>query len=83
MSLDLKRDREVRFQRSGGREFQSWGAEHLKALLPVVLRQAEGTVRWVEGEDLREWLWSGDVEKVRQIWRGKVVDGFDSIQKDF
>lgn len=40
--MDLKRDRVFRFRRSGGREFQSWGAERLKALLSVVLRQAEG-----------------------------------------
>ena len=39
---------------SGGSEFQSWGAEWLKALLPMVLRRAEGTVRWMAEEDLRE-----------------------------
>lgn len=27
--------------------------------------------------------WNGNVEQVRQIWRGKIVDGFESIQKDF
>ena len=26
---------------------------------------------------------SGNVEEIRQIWRGEVVDGFESIQKDF
>lgn len=38
---------------SGGCEFQRRGAEQLKALF-VVLRQAKGTVRWIEEEDLRE-----------------------------
>lgn len=26
---------------------------------------------------------SGNVEEVRQIWRSEVVDGFESVQKDF
>ena len=39
-------------QMSGGSEFQSWEAERLKALLPIVLRRAEGTERWREEEDL-------------------------------
>jgi hypothetical protein len=30
------------------------GAEWLKALLPMVVSWAEGTVRWMEDEDLRE-----------------------------
>uniref|UniRef100_UPI0037E88A1A interleukin-17 receptor A n=1 Tax=Semicossyphus pulcher TaxID=241346 RepID=UPI0037E88A1A len=34
--------RVVQFRRSGGREFQSWGAERLKALAPMVLRRAGG-----------------------------------------
>ena len=42
------------FLMSGGSEFQSWGAERLNALLPMVLRRAEGTERWREEEDLRE-----------------------------
>lgn len=29
-------------------------AERMKALLPVVVRRAEGLVRWMEEEDLRE-----------------------------
>ena len=39
---------------SGGSEFQSLGAERLKALLPMVVSRAEGTERWMEEEDLRE-----------------------------
>ena len=35
-SLNLKRGRESRFLMSGGSEFQSQGAEWLKALLPMV-----------------------------------------------
>lgn len=38
----------------GGREFQSWGAEQLNDLLLLVLRQAEGIVRWMEGEGMRK-----------------------------
>jgi len=30
------------------RVFQSWGAEQLKALLPIVMRRASGIVRWRE-----------------------------------
>lgn len=33
---------------SGGREVQSLGAEQLKAVLPMVLRRVEGTLRWME-----------------------------------
>ncbi|KAI3361247.1 hypothetical protein L3Q82_012919, partial [Scortum barcoo] len=46
--------RESVLRRSGGSVFQSWGAEQLKALLPMVLRRAGGTVRWIEEED-RRW----------------------------
>lgn len=42
------------FLRSGGREFQSLGAERLKALVPMVLSRAEGTERWREEDNLRE-----------------------------
>lgn len=51
MSLDLKREKEVIFLISGGREFQSRGAE--KALRPVVANRGEGTEREREEEDLR------------------------------
>ena len=54
LSLDLKMGSESQFLMSGGSEFQSWGAERLKALLPMVLRRAGGTERWREEEDLRE-----------------------------
>lgn len=42
--------KELVLRRSGGCKFQSRGAEKLK--LFMVVRQAEGTVRWTE--DLRE-----------------------------
>uniref|UniRef100_A0A8P4GFG9 Echinoderm microtubule-associated protein-like 4 n=1 Tax=Dicentrarchus labrax TaxID=13489 RepID=A0A8P4GFG9_DICLA len=45
---------ESRFLRCSGSEFQSWGAEQLKALLPMVTRRAGGTERWTEEADLRE-----------------------------
>ena len=38
---------------SGGREFQRRGAERLKALDPMVVERAGGTVGWMEEEDLR------------------------------
>lgn len=38
----------------GGRHFQRWGAEGLKAQLPMVLRRLRGKVRRVEEEDLSE-----------------------------
>ena len=78
----FKRDREVRFLRSGGREFQSWGAERLKALLPMVLRRAEVTVRWVEEEDLRERagvaIWRSDRYGGARLWMALKVytEGF-------
>ena len=50
----MNRWRESIFRMSGGREFQSLGAERLKALLPMVVSRAEGTVRWMEEEDRRE-----------------------------
>ncbi len=54
MSLVLKTGRELELQMSSGKEFQSRGAEQLKALPPMVLRRAGGTVRCREEEDLRE-----------------------------
>lgn len=41
-------------RRPGRREFQSWGAERLNALLPMVPRWSEGTERRMEEEDLRQ-----------------------------
>lgn len=41
------------FLRSGGSEFQSWGAERLNARLPMVMRRAGGTDKCMEEEDLR------------------------------
>lgn len=59
--MDLKRVNESIFLRSGGKEFQSRGAERLNALLPMVVRRAEGTDKLMEEEDLREregiWTW--------------------------
>lgn len=52
--MDLKRENELIFLRSGGREFQSRGAVQLKALPPIVIRRAEGTEREREDEDLRQ-----------------------------
>ncbi len=37
----------------GGSEFQSLGAERLKALLPIVTRRAEGTVRTTAATSLK------------------------------
>ena len=45
LSDDLNCESEVMFRMTGGREFQSLGAERLKALLPMVVRRAEGTDR--------------------------------------
>ncbi|KAL7825807.1 hypothetical protein SRHO_G00335450 [Serrasalmus rhombeus] len=50
---------------SGGKELQSLGAEQLKALLPMVLRRAEGEAR----ESLRaarvsNWKWN----RTREFW---------------
>jgi len=58
---------------SGGKEFQSLAAERLKALPSMMLRQAGGTVRWMEEEG-----WSGDMEEVRQR-----MDGLKGKQKEF
>jgi len=44
----------IELRRSGVRVFQSWGAEQLKALLPIVMRRASGIVRWREEEERRE-----------------------------
>ena len=45
LSLDLNWGKSSVLRMSGGSEFQSLGAEQLKALLPMVLRRAGGTVR--------------------------------------
>ena len=44
VSFDLNCDMES-VRTAGGNAFQSRGAERLKALLPMVERRAEGTVR--------------------------------------
>lgn len=49
----LKCENELMFLRLGGSEFQSRGAEQLKALLPIVVRRAEGTVKGIKEDDLR------------------------------
>lgn len=50
LSQDLKREIESVLQRSGGSECHSWGgAGRLKALLSVVVKRAEGTVRRTDG----------------------------------
>lgn len=46
-------ERESKLRMSGGREFQRRGAERLKALNPMVVKRARGTVRWMVEEDLR------------------------------
>lgn len=74
--MGINRGRGLMICTSGGREFQSWGAERLKAGLPRVLRQEEGTARWMEEEDVREqdgvvtWRRSGR-------GRGEVGDGLE------
>jgi len=45
LSLDLNTGKDSELQMSEGREFQSVGAEREKALLPMVLRRAEGTTK--------------------------------------
>ena len=46
---------------SGGRECQSLGADHLKALDPIVVRLADGAKSWMVEEDRRVregvWIW--------------------------
>ena len=44
------------FLRSGGSEFQRWGAERLKARAPMVERRADGTVRLREEAERRDRL---------------------------
>ena len=46
--FDLNRDTESALRMAGGSAFQSRGAERLKALLPTVMRRAEGTVRCMD-----------------------------------
>ena len=45
--------KESMFLSWGGSEFQRRGAERLNALLPMVVRRAEGTDSWMEEEDLK------------------------------
>lgn len=43
MSCDLKCRREP-----GGKEFQSWGTEQLKALCLMVAKEVEGVTMWTQ-----------------------------------
>ena len=54
LRCDLKSGNELMLLSSGGKAFQRWGAERLKALCPMVMRLAEGTDSCTEEEDLRE-----------------------------
>lgn len=58
MSLDFKRGTESMFWISGGSQFQSFE-------VPMMLRQAEATGRWMEMEELRgsnrRWRREGDL----------------------
>lgn len=62
--MDLKRVKLLVFLISRGTAFQRRGAERLKALLPMVLRRARGTVRWREEEDLRA---GGNINWCREV----------------
>ena len=66
---------------SGGKEFQSLGAEWLNAWLPVVLRRAQGTVRRIGGGGSEGTGWSDNMKEVRQIWQSEGMDGLKSKQK--
>lgn len=80
LSLDLNRLTDVVLQRSGGSEFQSWGAERLNTVLPMVARWAGGN-REVDGGRGSECASRcGNVEEVRQVWRGEVVNGLEGEQ---
>lgn len=59
---------------------ESWGAEWLIALLPMVLRRAEGTE--VDGGGSEGAGRGGDLEEVTQIWWGEVMHGLDGEQED-
>ena len=77
----MKSVRESRFLRSDGREFQRWGAERLKAPLPMVTRRAGGRDREVDRGGRSEGTGrGGDVEEFGQIRRGKVEDGLERKQ---
>ena len=81
LSCDLKWGNESIFLSWGGSEFQRRGAERLNALLPMVVRRAEGTDRCMEEEDLRE-------REVMGHWRrldkyGEVMDGLECKLEDF
>ncbi|KAK7933384.1 hypothetical protein WMY93_004280 [Mugilogobius chulae] len=68
-------------RRSGGRVFQSWGAERLNALLPMVTSRAEGTERQRGGAERTSWCDS--MEEIREIWRCKIMAGFECMEQDF
>lgn len=56
----------------GGRQVQSRGVERLNALLPMVVRWADGTDRWTEVDNLTVW------EEVA-TWRRADRCGGDSV----
>lgn len=51
-------------QMSRGSEFQRWKEKQLKALLPMVQRQVEGTERWMEGGGYEGAGGDGSVEEI-------------------
>lgn len=65
---------------SGGREYRGQGAERLKALNPMVIKQVVGAVRWIE-EDLRPEKAGGCVD-VQELQRSKVMDGLKDKEQN-
>lgn len=65
---------------SGGRELRSSGAEWLEALLPMVLRWAEGSE--VDGGGSEKAGRGDDVEEARQLWLAKAMHGIEGEQEE-
>ena len=69
---------------SGSSEFQSRGAERLKALLTMVTMRARGTERWTEEADLRERegvaMWRSSDRYGGEMY---VMKGLECKQEDF
>ena len=75
MSLVFKTGRELVLQMSGGKEFQSWGAEWLKLCSPWC-RDVRGDSEAEGRGGSKGACWSGDAKGIRQVRRGEVVNSF-------
>ncbi len=70
-------------RRSGGTEFQSWGAQRLKALLPIITNNKANreNSEMDGGRGSERVSMCGNMEEVKKIRRSEIMNGFKREEK--